>query len=41
MLFGGVKDSGYGRSGGQVALDEFTELRLINVQRKKRTSHKY
>jgi acyl-CoA reductase-like NAD-dependent aldehyde dehydrogenase len=33
MLLGGVKDSGYGRSGGQAALDEFTELRWINVQR--------
>jgi aldehyde dehydrogenase (NAD+) len=35
--FGGVKDSGYGRFGGQAALDEFTELRWINVQRTPRT----
>ncbi|MGB8360532.1 MAG: aldehyde dehydrogenase family protein, partial [Acidimicrobiia bacterium] len=35
--FGGVKGSGYGRFGGQAALDEFTELRWINVQRKPRT----
>ncbi|HWL50397.1 MAG TPA: aldehyde dehydrogenase family protein, partial [Acidimicrobiia bacterium] len=35
--FGGVKGSGYGRFGGQSALDEFTELRWINVQREPRT----
>ncbi|MDX1435387.1 MAG: aldehyde dehydrogenase family protein [Anaerolineales bacterium] len=35
--FGGVKGSGYGRFGGDAALDEFTELRWINVQRKQRT----
>ena len=35
--FGGVKGSGYGRMGGKSALDEFTELRLINIQRTKRT----
>jgi acyl-CoA reductase-like NAD-dependent aldehyde dehydrogenase len=35
--FGGVKGSGYGRFGGQAALDEFTELKWINVQRKPRT----
>jgi aldehyde dehydrogenase (NAD+) len=35
--FGGVKGSGYGRFGGQSALDEFTELKWINVQRKPRT----
>jgi aldehyde dehydrogenase (NAD+) len=35
--FGGVKGSGYGRFGGQAALDEFTELRWINIQRKPRT----
>ena len=35
--FGGVKGSGYGRFGGQAALDEFTELRWINVQRQPRT----
>jgi acyl-CoA reductase-like NAD-dependent aldehyde dehydrogenase len=35
--FGGVKGSGYGRMGGKAALDEFTELRWINVQQTKRT----
>jgi len=35
--FGGVKGSGYGRFGGQAAIDEFTELRWINVQRVPRT----
>ena len=35
--FGGMKASGYGRFGGQAALDEFTELRWINVQRVPRT----
>lgn len=35
--FGGVKGSGYGRFGGGAALDEFTELRWINVQRHPRT----
>ncbi len=35
--FGGVKGSGYGRFGGDAALDEFTELRWINVQRRPRT----
>lgn len=35
--FGGVKSSGYGRFGGQAALDEFTELRWINIQRVPRT----
>ena len=35
--FGGVKGSGYGRFGGRAALDEFTELRWINVQRTQRT----
>lgn len=35
--FGGVKGSGYGRFGGTAALDEFTELRWINVQRVPRT----
>ena len=35
--FGGVKGSGYGRFGGQSALDEFTELRWVNVQRVPRT----
>ncbi len=27
--FGGVKDSGYGRFGGQAGIDAFNELRLI------------
>ena len=31
--FGGVKDSGFGRMGGRAALEEFTELRWITVQR--------
>lgn len=30
--FGGVKDSGFGRFGGQAVIDEFTELRWITVQ---------
>ena len=32
MPFGGVKDSGFGRFGGQAVVDEFTELRWITVQ---------
>ncbi|GJH22554.1 aldehyde dehydrogenase [Caballeronia novacaledonica] len=32
MPFGGVKNSGYGRFGGQAGVDEFTELRWITVQ---------
>jgi acyl-CoA reductase-like NAD-dependent aldehyde dehydrogenase len=32
MPFGGVKDSGWGRFGGQAAMEEFTELRWITVQ---------
>jgi aldehyde dehydrogenase (NAD+) len=35
--FGGVKGSGYGRMGGKAALDEFTELRWISIQRNPRT----
>jgi acyl-CoA reductase-like NAD-dependent aldehyde dehydrogenase len=31
--FGGVKDSGWGRFGGKAALEEFTELRWISMQR--------
>ncbi len=31
--FGGVKGSGFGRLGGKAAVDEFTELRWISVQR--------
>jgi acyl-CoA reductase-like NAD-dependent aldehyde dehydrogenase len=38
MPFGGVKDSGWGRFGGQAAADEFTELRWITVQSE---SHPY
>jgi acyl-CoA reductase-like NAD-dependent aldehyde dehydrogenase len=36
MPFGGVKDSGYGRFGGQAALDEFTELRWVTIAEAKR-----
>jgi acyl-CoA reductase-like NAD-dependent aldehyde dehydrogenase len=32
MPFGGVKDSGFGRFGGQAVIDEFTDLRWITVQ---------
>jgi acyl-CoA reductase-like NAD-dependent aldehyde dehydrogenase len=32
MPFGGVKDSGWGRFGGQAVIDEFTELRWVTVQ---------
>jgi acyl-CoA reductase-like NAD-dependent aldehyde dehydrogenase len=31
MPFGGMKDSGYGRLGGEEAVQEFTELRWISV----------
>lgn len=31
MPFGGVKASGYGRFGGEAALDEFTELRWVTL----------
>jgi len=31
--FGGVKDSGWGRFGSRAALEEFTELRWVTVQR--------
>jgi len=31
--FGGVKESGWGRFGGRAALDEFTDLRWVTVQR--------
>ncbi|MBI4445013.1 MAG: aldehyde dehydrogenase family protein [Acidobacteria bacterium] len=34
--FGGVKESGWGRLGGKAALEEFTELRWISVQRQPR-----
>jgi acyl-CoA reductase-like NAD-dependent aldehyde dehydrogenase len=36
MPFGGVKDSGWGRFGGTFAMDEFTEMRWITVQRGQR-----
>jgi vanillin dehydrogenase len=36
MPFGGVKDSGWGRFGGNAAVDEFTELRWITVQQEPR-----
>jgi acyl-CoA reductase-like NAD-dependent aldehyde dehydrogenase len=32
MPFGGVKDSGWGRFGGEAAVDEFTELKWVTVQ---------
>ena len=32
MPFGGVKDSGFGRFGGEAVIDEFTELRWVTVQ---------
>jgi acyl-CoA reductase-like NAD-dependent aldehyde dehydrogenase len=32
MPFGGVKDSGWGRFGGQAVVEEFTELRWVTVQ---------
>jgi acyl-CoA reductase-like NAD-dependent aldehyde dehydrogenase len=32
MPFGGMKDSGWGRFGGQAVVDEFTELHWITVQ---------
>ncbi|MEP7285289.1 MAG: aldehyde dehydrogenase family protein [Chloroflexota bacterium] len=35
--FGGVKGSGFGRLGGKAALDEFTELRWVSIQRTNRT----
>jgi acyl-CoA reductase-like NAD-dependent aldehyde dehydrogenase len=36
MPFGGVKDSGWGRFGGTFAMDEFTEMRWVTVQRGRR-----
>jgi aldehyde dehydrogenase (NAD+) len=35
--FGGIKDSGWGRMGGRAAIEEFTELRWISIQRKPRS----
>jgi acyl-CoA reductase-like NAD-dependent aldehyde dehydrogenase len=32
MPFGGVKDSGWGRFGGQAVMEEFTELRWVTIQ---------
>ena len=34
MPFGGMKDSGYGRLGGEEAINEFTELRWVSVHHK-------
>jgi acyl-CoA reductase-like NAD-dependent aldehyde dehydrogenase len=34
--FGGLKDSGWGRLGGRAAIEEFTELRWISIQRTQR-----
>jgi acyl-CoA reductase-like NAD-dependent aldehyde dehydrogenase len=34
--FGGVKNSGWGRFGGHAALEEFTELRWVSLQRTRR-----
>ncbi|MFC2005093.1 aldehyde dehydrogenase family protein [Chloroflexota bacterium] len=31
--FGGIKESGYGRHGGRAAIEEFTELRWISIQK--------
>ncbi|MEA2467838.1 MAG: hypothetical protein QOJ57_1964, partial [Thermoleophilaceae bacterium] len=36
MPFGGVKNSGWGRFGGDAAVEEFTELRWITVQEEPR-----
>jgi acyl-CoA reductase-like NAD-dependent aldehyde dehydrogenase len=36
MPFGGVKESGWGRFGGEAAAEEFTELRWITVQEEPR-----
>jgi benzaldehyde dehydrogenase (NAD) len=36
MPFGGVKESGWGRFGGEAAVEEFTELRWITVQEEPR-----
>jgi len=33
MPFGGVKDSGFGRFGGQAVIDEFTDLRWVTMRR--------
>lgn len=30
--FGGIKNSGLGREGGQYAMDEFTELKWVTIQ---------
>ncbi|MBD3679978.1 MAG: aldehyde dehydrogenase [Rhodobacteraceae bacterium] len=37
MPFGGVKDSGYGRFGGQAALEEFTEIQWLTVRKDRQT----
>lgn len=36
MPFGGVKDSGYGRFGGQAGVDAFTDIRWVSMQTSKR-----
>jgi acyl-CoA reductase-like NAD-dependent aldehyde dehydrogenase len=36
MPFGGLKASGYGRSGGKAVIDEYTNLRWITVERRQR-----
>jgi benzaldehyde dehydrogenase (NAD) len=33
MPFGGVKESGWGRFGGTAAIQEFTDLHWITIQR--------
>jgi len=36
LPFGGVKESGMGHHGGKASLEEFTEMRVISIQRKPR-----
>lgn len=36
LPFGGVKESGMGHHGGKASLEEFTELRVVSIQRKHR-----
>ena len=35
--FGGVKNSGFGREGGMLSMEEVTELKWISVQMGQRT----